>query len=126
MKDFICTKVIKYANQFLLLGVFMKLQEVIDIITGAINEKLVVEVDYIRGTDGIRTCRLMEPFDVAPMRRGRTGKIMFWGWCLYHNRIEQKHPQNIISIKITDQHFDPKIRERTFSSPPRYTIPRDW
>jgi hypothetical protein len=40
--------------------------------------------------------------------------------------VEQKTIDNIISIKITEQHFAPKIREQTFSSVPRYEIARNW
>lgn len=104
----------------------MKLDEVVKIITDAIQKKLVVEVTYIRGADGVRTCRMMEPFDVAIGRRHKTGRKMFWGWCQYHNRLESKTPANIISIEITDETFDPEIREKTFSSEPEYTIPRNW
>ena len=55
----------------------MKLEEVVDIVTKAIHNKLVVEVDYIRGEDGARTCRMMEPFDVAAGRRSKTGEKKF-------------------------------------------------
>jgi len=104
----------------------MKLSEVKRVVTEAIQNKLVVEVDYIREEDGARTCRMMEPFDVAVGRRSKKGEIKFWGWCLFHNRIEQKTISNIISISITDHHFDPKVREQTFRSPPSYRIPRNW
>lgn len=104
----------------------MRLGEVIKIITEAIQKKLVVEVDYIREEDGVRTCRMMEPFDVAAGQRSKTGEKKFWGWCLFHDRIEQKTIDNIISIRITEQHFDPKVREQTFASTPNYQIPRNW
>ena len=104
----------------------MKLGEVESIIAEAIQNKRVVEVDYIREEDGARTCRMMEPFDVAAGRRSKTGEVKFWGWCQFHNRIEQKTIPNIISIHPTEQNFDPKLREQTFSSPPQYWIPRDW
>ena len=104
----------------------MKLGEVESIIAEAIQNKRVVEVDYIREEDGVRTCRMMEPFDVSAGRRSRTGEVKFWGWCLFHNRIEQKTIPNIITIRPTQQNFDPKLREQTFSSPPQYWIPRDW
>ncbi len=103
----------------------MKLDEVECVVTEAINSKLVIEVDYIR-EDGVRTCRMMEPFDVAAGIRSKTGELKFWGWCLFHNRIEQKTISNIIPINIKDQHFDPKIREDTFSSAQNYRIPRNW
>ncbi|HUW47082.1 MAG TPA: WYL domain-containing protein [Dehalococcoidia bacterium] len=104
----------------------MKLDEVVKRITEAIQKKRVVEVTYIRGEDGVRTCRMMEPFDVAIGRRHKTGRKMFWGWCREHNELESKIPANIISIEITDETFNPKIREKTFGSPARYEIKRDW
>jgi predicted DNA-binding transcriptional regulator YafY len=104
----------------------VKLDGVVKIITEAIQKKIVVEVTYIRGADGVRTCRMMEPFDVAIGRRYKTGGTKFWGWCRYHNRIEAKTPANIVSIKITGETFDPEIREKTFPHAPRYKIPRNW
>lgn len=104
----------------------MRQSEVEAIVTEAIQSKRVVEVDYIREEDGARTCRMMEPFDGAPGRRSTSGEVKFWGWCQTHNSIEQKTIPNIISIRTTDQKFDPRVRERTFSSPPRYRIPRKW
>src|SRR5579863_1009951 len=98
----------------------MRLGEVESIIAEAIQGKYVVEVDYIREEDGVRTCRMMEPFDVAAGRRSINGEMKFWGWCQFHDRIEQKTIPNIITISITDQSFDPKMRERTFNSLPSY------
>ena len=45
---------------------------------------------------------------------------------MFHDRIEQKTIGNIISMRITAQHFDPKVREQTFSYKPDYEIPRNW
>ena len=104
----------------------MRQSECESIVAEAICQKLRVEVEYIRGADGVRTCRIMEPFDVAPGSRSRTNEFKFWGWCLHHNTIEGRTIANIISIRILDQHFDPSIRERSFSSRPRYRIPRNW
>lgn len=104
----------------------MRLGEVETIIAEAIQNKCVVEVDYIREEDGARTCRMMEPFDVKAWSRSKTGELKLWGWCQFHNRIEQKTIPNIISIRATDQNFDPKRREQTFKSPPSYRIPRTW
>jgi len=96
------------------------------IVTKAIREKLVIEVDYIK-KDGTRSDhRLLEPFDIAVGKRTKIGELVLWGWCLgRENTVERKTP-NILSIRITDQHFDPKEREREFSSLPDYRIPRDW
>ena len=104
----------------------MKLDEVVKVVTEAIQKKLVVEVTYIREEDGVRTCRMMEPFDVAVGKRHKIGRRMFWGWCREHDCIESKAPANIISIRMTDETFEPKIREKTFGSPARYEIKRDW
>ena len=104
----------------------MLLSELEPIVTQAIQAKKVIEVDYIREEDSARTCRLMEPFDIAAGRRAKSPELRFWGWCLFHDRIEQKIIANIISVQITDQSFDPKVCERTFKSPPTYRIPRSW
>ncbi len=104
----------------------MSTEEVERVVSQAIRRKLVLEVDYIRQEDGVRTSHRMEPFDVAAGRRSRSDELRFWGWCRFHNRIEQKIIPNIISIRVTDEHFDPKIREKTFSSRPIYRLPREW
>jgi len=104
----------------------MRLGEVETIIAEAIQNKRVIEVDYIREEDDARTCRMMEPFDVAAGRRSTTGELKLWGWCQFHNRIEQKTIPNIISIRPVDQSFDPQVRERTFRTAPNYRIPRNW
>jgi len=100
--------------------------EVETIVTPAIQNKLIVEVEYARDEDGATTCRMMEPFDVAPGRRSKKKEVKFWGWCLFHGRIEQKTPSRISLIRLTTQSFDPSLRERTFSSPSNYLIPRNW
>src|SRR3989442_1771469 len=104
----------------------MRHDEFEKVVTEAIRNKLIVEVEYFSQRDGVRTSRLMEPFDIAPARHSQNFEEKFWAWCLTHNRIEQKSIPNIISIRITDQHFDPLVREETFSSPPDYWILRSW
>jgi predicted DNA-binding transcriptional regulator YafY len=104
----------------------MLLGKAIKIVTEAIEKKLVIEMDYIKEEDGARTCRLMEPLDIAVGRRSKSTEKKFWGWCLYHDRIEQKTVCNIISIRLTEKHFDPKVREMTFKTIPQYEIPRNW
>lgn len=104
----------------------MLLSDVQRVSIEAIRKKLVVEVEYVREEDGAVTCRLMEPFDVGPGRRSRNGEPKFWGWCLTHDRIEQKTISNILSMRITDQQFDPRVRTQHFRSAPQYWIPRSW
>lgn len=100
----------------------MILSECKRIVTKAIREKLVIEVDYTK-KNGSRSLKLMEPFDIKP---DKNGEMVFWGWDLERNSISQRKIPKINSISITDQHFDPKVREREFSDPPDYRIPRDW
>ncbi|MBI4709180.1 MAG: hypothetical protein HY764_03195 [Candidatus Portnoybacteria bacterium] len=109
-------------------NLFMTIEELDSVVTKYINNKEVVEVEYIREKDGLRTCREMEPFDMNIWKKGKLQKLMFWGFCLFpeHNRMEQKIPENIISIKGTGRHFDPKTREASFTSLPNYRIPRNW
>lgn len=100
----------------------MQLTDLDIIIEKALRDKKIVEVTYVRKEDGITTCRLMEPYDVNSRRGKINNKIMFWGWCLTHNTIEQKIPENIISVQITSSEFIP----RTFKTIPNYRLPRDW
>lgn len=103
----------------------MELDELEKIVSEAVQKKLVVEVEYVR-KDGKRTRMLVEPIDVAAGKRSKTGELKFWSWCLYHNRIEQRTIPNIISMRITGQHFDPKARAKILSAFPGFRIPRDW
>lgn len=100
----------------------MNIQDLDVIVKKTIDTRQVLEVTYVRKDDGHTTCRLMEPYDVNAGKRSIIGKLMFWGWCLTHDRIEQKLPENIISIKIIDKIFTP----RNFPNPTNYRIPRNW
>lgn len=104
----------------------MTLSECEKIATKAIQEKLIIEVDYIK-QDGTRSDhRLLEPFDIAEGKRTKTRELVLWGWCLARNNTVERKIPNILRIRITDKHFDPKARERTFKTKPNYRIPRDW
>ncbi len=103
----------------------MTLSECERIVTKAIRGKLVIEVDYTK-KDGSRSRKLLEPFDIKSRSRSKSDELVLWGWCLVRERMVERLIPNILSIKITDQHFDPKVREREFSDPPDYRIPRDW
>jgi predicted DNA-binding transcriptional regulator YafY len=105
----------------------MRQSDVEKIVAEAIQNKRVVEVVYHR-EDGKITKRLVEPFDVNAKRGSRNREKVFWGWCLFHNKIEQRKIPRIISMSLTDLQFDPKVREKTFKTLPHYRIPRpeDW
>ncbi len=96
------------------------------VIIEAIRVKETVIVTYRRVEGGQVTVREMEPFDISRGRRSPTAQRSFWGWCLFHGRMERKHISGILHVERTGRHFDPGVRERTFSSRPRYVVPRDW
>jgi predicted DNA-binding transcriptional regulator YafY len=91
----------------------MNTEEATKVVEEARRLSRVVEVDYVRH-DGVRTIRLLEPFDVGPGVRSKTGENKFWGWCIEHDRVEQRTLSNIVSMRITDQEFDPKEHEKYF------------
>ena len=103
----------------------MLLSQVEGIITSAVQKKCVVEVKYQKG-DGTLGTVAMEPFDVSPMKYDKTGGLRLWGWCLSTNRVEQFAIDKLVGIITTRDTFNPKIREQTFLTPPKYRIPRDW
>lgn len=93
------------------------------IIKKAVDSKKIIELNYIRLGDGVVTCRQMEPYDVSPGKRNTDKKLMFWGKCLDHDRrTEQKLPNNIISVTVTEKDFIPEV----FNPPAVYRIPRNW
>ena len=96
------------------------------IIVEAIRAREIVVVTYRHFSDDLVTTREMEPFDISRGRRTSNAERSLWAWCTYHDRMERKHLAGIMRIERTGRHFDPSVRERTFSSPPMYEIPRDW
>jgi predicted DNA-binding transcriptional regulator YafY len=104
----------------------MLLSQVEGIISSAIQQKRIVEVKYRKEEDGTVATFDLEPFDVSPMKHTKTGGLRLWGWCLDTKRVEQYALDKIVGIVTTRDTFDPKIREQTFMTPPKYRIPRDW
>lgn len=85
----------------------MEQADVERVVQEAVKQRRMVEVDYVR-SDGAKTSRMMEPFEVGPGMRSRTGEPKFWGWCADHSRIEQRTLSNIIAMRITDEPYDPE------------------
>ncbi len=96
------------------------------VIIEAIRAKEVVVVTYRHVQDGLVTIREMEPFDISRGRRSPSSRRSFWGWCLFHRRMERKHLSGILRVERTGRAFDPSVRERTFRSRPRYVVSREW
>ncbi len=103
----------------------MFLSQVEGITTSAVQKRRVVEVRYSQ-EDGTLVTHRLEPFDVSPMKYARTGGLKLWGWCRDTGRIEQYSIDRIAGIKPTEETFDPRVREQTFATPPKYRIYRDW
>jgi predicted DNA-binding transcriptional regulator YafY len=104
----------------------MLLSQVEGIISSAIQQKRIVELRYKKEEDGAIATFELEPFDVSPMKYEKTGGLRVWGWCLDTKRVEQYAIDKIVGIITTRDTFDPKVREQTFMTPPKYRIPRDW
>ncbi len=98
-------------------------RDINDIISDGIRNKEILRVRYLR-EDSVVTDRKVEPFDLAPIKT--TEEIAFWGWCLDHDRYEMRKAHRIISVEGTGKHFDPIPRLRTFKTPPKFTVTREW
>jgi predicted DNA-binding transcriptional regulator YafY len=107
-------------------GCNMLLSQVEGIISSAIQQKRIVEVKYKKEVNGAVASFELEPFDVSPMKYEKAGGLRLWGWCLDTKRVEQYAIDKIVGIVTTRDNFDPKVREQTFMTPPKYRIPRDW
>lgn len=94
-----------------------------DVITRAIREKQVLRVRYL-GQDSVVTEREVEPFDLAPIKP--TEELVFWGWCLDHDRYEMRKVHRIVGVENTGKQFEPEQRLRTFKTPPKFSVTRDW
>lgn len=93
-------------------------------IIDAIQNKEIVVVKYDRIEGGISE-RRMEPFDISPGERTPTDPDKFWGWCLFHNTIEGKYIDRILSVTRTGEQFNPELREQSWGRT-NYRIPRNW
>lgn len=78
--------------------------EILTIIQPAIDAQQCLSVTYMHKDGGITT-HLLVPYSVEPGARSKSGKPMFWGFCLDHQRIEQRIPENVISIEPTQGDF---------------------
>jgi len=96
------------------------------VIVNAIRNREIMIVTYRHVSDDEVTRREMELFDISRGRRTPNAERSLWGWCLHHNSMERKHLAGLIRVEGTGRHFDPKIRESTFSATPAYEVPRDW
>jgi hypothetical protein len=70
-------------------------------ITLAIAQGQVLLITYQhKKTHKVSTCSV-RPYSLEPGARSKTGKNMLWGFCLDHQRIEQRIPELVISITST-------------------------
>ena len=76
----------------------MSPEEILGIILPAIAAQQILTVSYMHKSDGRITIHNVIPYSVEPGKRSKTGKPMFWSFCLDHQRIEQRIPANVLSI----------------------------
>lgn len=77
-----------------------------DLLQGYIASATPLRVTYLHTHDGSITTHQVIPYSVEPGKRSKSGKPMFWGFCLDHQRIEQREPENVLSIEPVDQPTD--------------------
>jgi len=79
--------------------------DILSIIQPAIDSGTVLLVTYAHKDDGTISTHSVVPYSVEPGRRSKTGEPMFWSFCLDHQRIEQRIPENVIAIEPTQGDF---------------------
>lgn len=79
--------------------------DILSIIQPAIDTGTVLLVTYMHKSDGSISTHSVVPYSVEPGRRSKSGQPMFWSFCLDHQRIEQRIPDNVISIEPTQGDF---------------------
>lgn len=84
----------------------MSPEAIASIIEPAIETHQVLLVTYQHKKTGIISTHSVVPYSVQPGARSKSGKPMFWGFCLDHGHIEQRIPDNVISIDMGQGNFD--------------------
>ena len=79
--------------------------DILQIIQPAIDTGQCLLVTYRHKQDGHISTHSVVPYSVEPGARSKTGKVMFWAYCLDHQRIEQRIPENVIGIEPTQGDF---------------------
>ncbi len=102
-----------------------------NIFLSAINDKRKVRVVFYSREDGKNIERICAPMDYGPSRRFNDGKDRYHLWDYFPDGGKKPHPiplepSQIISINLTDEHFDPAefITWDVNKSPWHYS--RDW
>jgi hypothetical protein len=52
------------------------------------------------------TTHQVVPYAVDVGTRSKTGKVMFWCYCLDHGRIEQRNPDGVLALETLSGNFD--------------------
>jgi hypothetical protein len=65
----------------------------------------VVDCNYTH-KDGTSSFHRLVVYGMDVGARSKTGKVMFWAFCLDHQRIEQRIPENINSLELADNQGD--------------------
>jgi len=73
-------------------------ESILELITPAIENQQVLLITYRHKKDGTISTHSVVPYSVEPGARSKSGKPMLWGYCLDHGHIEQRDPDNVISI----------------------------
>lgn len=72
--------------------------DILSAIQPAILSGQVLRVTYRHKKSGVITTHNVVPYSVEPGIHSKSRKPMFWGFCLDHGHIEQRIPENVISI----------------------------
>lgn len=100
-----------------------------DVFIQAIHDKMKVRITFFSKEDGKDITRLCAPMDYGPGRKMHDQSDRYWLWD--YNSDTGVHPlplkeEQIRSMVVLEDSFDPDEFIRTFSSAPSWIIPRDW
>jgi hypothetical protein len=61
-----------------------------------------MRITYLHKHDGTISTHQVIPYAIEPGARSKSGKPMLWGFCLDHQRLEQRDPENVLGIEPVD------------------------
>ncbi len=80
--------------------------DIAQLIAPAVASGSVMRCTYRHNKTRQTTTHLVLPYSVDVGQNSKTGKVMFWCYCLDHQRIEQRNPDGVIALETIQGDFD--------------------
>ena len=81
-------------------------EDIAKLIAPAVASGSVMRCTYQHNRTRHITTHLVIPYAVDASRNSKSGRLMFWSYCLDHQRIEQRNPDGVIALEIAEGDFN--------------------